>query len=212
MYNEVTPSHPLPLSDPSSLASTDPPPSRPPLPTHTHTSPPPAMWSLGTEKPRFIGVKGCLVGEGEISSHRPTCRKWLWVPWPTAHILPSLPRRALFAVLVILSYPWFPIFSLLISSYFPLVIFSPDPLLFTISSYLPSYLYHLEYIFWASGSFDSFNFSCLSFSVCSSKDLYFPIIFPTLWVLCTPFYPCHLFIPFSLFPPLLFPIFSTFRL
>ena len=43
------------------------------------------MWSLGTEKPRFIGVKGCLVGEGEkISSHRPAwhpvqalCSDWL---------------------------------------------------------------------------------------------------------------------------------------
>lgn len=175
MHNEVTPSHPLPLRlhwsflygliRPSSI---------------TLPSPPPAMWSLGTEKPRFTGVKVCLVGEGEISSHWPTHGNWLCMPWLTAYISSS---RSLLP----LSWPLLFSYSLLDSP------FLSSPLLLPLHFSLLLSSPHLSSLCFSFIPFFS-CFPLISFSFLES--LFFS---PVSFLLCQflPLLSSPVFIPFS---------------
>lgn len=77
MHNEVTLSYPLPLCHWSFLYGT-----APTLPPSTTS--PSSMWSLGTEKAPFTGVKDCLGGDERRSANMASCQSpllWLSVPW-----------------------------------------------------------------------------------------------------------------------------------
>lgn len=186
MYNEVTPSHPLPLSDLSSLASTDP---RLPPRTHITTS---SHVVIRDREATFHWCQRLSGGRGR--DQQPSANMQKVTLSALAHCpYPSISSQKSPFCCFSYSLLFFPIFSLLISSYFPFLIFSPV-LLFLLIYF---YIYIISNI--------SFGLMVPSSPLISPvlpslsallKTFIFPIIFPTLWVLCTPFYSCHLFIPF----------------
>lgn len=108
------------------------------------------MWSLGTEKPRFVGVRGCLLGDREdISSRRP-----MWHPIQAPCSDSLCPGPLSFPLLSFLSIPnplpFFssssstfpcPPFIFLVSLFFlPFVLLSPFSPYLSFPSYLPLFI------------------------------------------------------------------------